>query len=112
MYCIRLSFVTAISDPPGIKSTERDTPKSATPCTQRVSQSCTRESPECSFRTFFGDGKVQREVFLDVAGVRLELEKTVVEFRIERRKIVEITLPSEPLPSSKPTALVTRSQYA
>lgn len=95
MYCIRLSFVTAISDPCGVKSTERDTPKSATPLPKESAvNSPVAQSPA---RTFFGDGKVQREVFLDVTGVRLELEETVVKFRVERRKVVEVTLPSEPL---------------
>lgn len=82
MYWMRFSFVTAISLPPGMRSTVRETPKSGV----AGSASLAREDEEGL--TLFCDGKVQREVLLDVADVVLEHKKSLVEVRIQRAEIV------------------------
>lgn len=98
MYCIRFSFVTAISEPRGIRSTERDTPKSSE-ATNGANQFTFRTVPLPTrhWRTLFGDGEVEREIFLDIAGIRFELEKATVELRIQRREVVQVALTPEPL---------------
>lgn len=48
-------------------------------------------------RTFVCHGKVQGQIFFDVARVVLELEQTGIQLRIERSQIVEVALLAEPL---------------
>jgi hypothetical protein len=95
MYCIRFSLVTGISDPFGIRSIVRETPKSKLNEHREVSEQSDRTRR--ARPTFVCDSKVERKILLYISRISFEFEETSVKFRIERSEIVEVALLAKPL---------------